>query len=164
MAGRLEHLRQLLDGYQEQIQGMEDARMMASAMDKARINLNIRAMRKEMRPVEQEYWDLLSKAAQTEPIVETEAEKAIVEVIQAIDVLESRPVDDRSEAMMQMLREIRDKLNEPGNPAAAKLKGMISMLPPFVSLSYEAELDTEQFFSKYFPTAKRVLEGIRAKK
>ena len=40
MAGRLEHLRQLLDGYQEQIQGMEDARMMASAMDKARINLN----------------------------------------------------------------------------------------------------------------------------
>ena len=164
MAGRLEHLRQLLDGYQEQIQGMEDARMMASAMDKARINLNIRAMRKEMRPVEQEYWDLLSKAAQTEPIVETDAEKAIVEVIQAIDVLESRPVDDRSEAMMQMLREIRDKLNEPGNPAAAKLKGMISMLPPFVSLSYEAELDTEQFFSKYFPTAKRVLEGIRAKK
>ena len=117
-----------------------------------------------MRPVEQEYWDLLSKAAQTEPIVEAEAEKAIVEVIQAIDVLESRPVDDRSEAMMQMLREIRDKLNEPGNPAAAKLKGMISMLPPFVSLSYEAELDTEQFFSKYFPTAKRVLEGIRAKK
>ena len=164
MAGRLEHLRQLLDGYQEQIQGMEDARMMASAMDKARININIRATRKEMRPVEQEYWDLLSKAAQTEPIVEAEAEKAIVEVIQAIDVLESRPVDDRSEAMMQMLREIRDKLNEPGNPAAAKLKGMISMLPPFVSLSYEAELDTEQFFSKYFPTAKRVLEGIRAKK
>ena len=164
MAGRLEHLQQLLDGYQEQIQGMEDARMMASAMDKARINLNIRAMRKEMRPVEQEYWDLLSKAVQTEPIVETDAEKAIVEVIQAIDVLESRPVDDRSEAMMQMLREIRDKLNEPGNPAAAKLKGMISMLPPFVSLSYEAELDTEQFFSKYFPTAKRVLEGIRAKK
>lgn len=87
-----------------------------------------------------------------------------MEVVGAIEVLETRPVEDRSEAMMQLLREIRDKLNEPGNPAAAKLKGMISMLPPFVSLSYEAELDTGKFFGTHFPTVKRVLEGIRAKK
>ena len=160
MAGRLEHLRQLLEGYQEQIQGMEDARMMASAMDKARINLNIRATRKEMRPVEQEYWELLAQLATQEPIVEAEAEKAIVEVIQAVEVLETRPVSDRSDEMLVLLQQIRDKLNEPGSPAAAKLKGMISMLPPFVGLSYEAELDTENFLRRHFPTFRKLVETI----
>jgi len=160
MAGRLEHLRQLLDGYQEQIQGMDEALKLAEPLTIPRIKQNIRFIRKQMRPYEEEYWQLLAQTAQTEPIVEAEAEKAIVEVIQAIDVLETRPVEDRSDEMLVLLQQIRDKLNEPGSPAAAKLKGMISMLPPFVSLSYEAELDTEKFFEQHFPTFRKAVEAI----
>jgi hypothetical protein len=50
------------------------------------------------------------------------------------------------------LHKIYIEVSKPGTPAAAKLKGALSMFPPFVSLSYEAEIDTENFFRAHFPT------------
>jgi hypothetical protein len=60
-----------------------------------------------------------------------------------------------SDEVLQILQEIRDKLNQPGPTAAAKLKGVISSIPPFVGISYEAELDTENFFQQHFPTFRK---------
>ena len=59
MAGRLEHLRQLLDRYQEQLEGMEQALLLAENLDKVRIQHNIQAKRSEMLPFEAEYRQLV---------------------------------------------------------------------------------------------------------
>ncbi|MEB3180856.1 MAG: hypothetical protein VKL59_17770 [Nostocaceae cyanobacterium] len=59
------------------------------------------------------------------------------------------------------MTQIEDKLNEPGVTADAKLKGTLSIFPPFIGLSYEAQLDTENFCRKYFPTFTRLIKGAK---
>jgi hypothetical protein len=54
-------------------------------------------------------------------------------------------------------------VSKPGTDAAAKLKGALSLLPPFVSLSYEAELDTEKFLQEHFPTFIKWSEALAKK-
>lgn len=60
---RLQHLTELLAGYQEQIQGMEEALELAEPLGIPRIKRNIGFIRKQMRPFEEEYWQLLAKEA-----------------------------------------------------------------------------------------------------
>lgn len=62
--------------------------------------------------------------------------------------------------MLNYLQQILAKLNEPAQPASAKLKAGLSALPPFVSLGYEVELDTETTFRRYFPTFGKLVKRV----
>lgn len=97
-----------------------------------------------------EYFAELADLADELTVPEPEAEVITAEIVEAVAKIEQQP--KASEEMLALLREIRDKLNEPGSTAAAKLKGSLSSFPPFIGLTYEAELDTEQFLRRYFPT------------
>jgi hypothetical protein len=68
MVDRLEHLRQLLEGYQAQLEGMERALLLAENLDKVRIQQNIEAKRSEMLPFEAEYQRLVAGSAGSETI------------------------------------------------------------------------------------------------
>jgi len=96
-------------------------------------------------------------------IAEPEAEAAIAEIVEQVGAIESRQPAQYPDEVLQLLWEIRNKLNQPGTPAAAKLKGIISSIPPFVGVSYEAELDTENFFRTHFPTFRRLIRGAAKK-
>lgn len=65
--------------------------------------------------------------------------------------------------MLDWLQKIYAEVSKPGEPAAAKLKGTLSLLPPFVGLAYEAELDTETFLKRHFPTFQQWAKALAKK-
>ncbi|MEY3303724.1 hypothetical protein [Phormidium tenue] len=108
-----------------------------------------------MRDLEQEKWDRIVEVAKDEIIADDKAQALIAEIVEVEGEIVSNPPADASATILALLQKILTKLNEQDKTAAAKLKGAISLLPPFVSVIYEAELDTENTVRKYFPTFSR---------
>ncbi len=103
-----------------------------------------------MRPFEEEYWQLLATRSTQVEIAEPEAEIVVAELVEQVGQLQtSRQYPDE---LLQLLQKIYIEVSKPGTPAAAKLKGALSMFPPFVSLGYEVEIDTENFCRTHLPT------------
>ncbi|WP_439346125.1 hypothetical protein [Vacuolonema iberomarrocanum] len=130
--------------------------------EKERIRQQIEDLHEEIQRFEQEKWEILAEQSESLDFPEPEAETAVVEIVEAVAQLETQPVA-YPEEVMQILWEIRDKLNEPGPTAAGKLKGILSSFPPFVGITYEAELDTENFARQYFPTFTKLIKGAAKK-
>ncbi len=63
---------------------------------------------------------------------------------------------------MQLLLEIRDKLNQQELPAAAKLKAALPLVPGI--LSYEVELDTESSLRRAVQPIRRLFRRAIEKK
>ncbi|MEH2010241.1 hypothetical protein [Nostoc sp.] len=148
---RLSHLEEILTRYRQQVSGKELTLTTTPDEDKERIKLQITDVKKLMQPFQQEYWEILSEQSGSIEISEQEAQVVVAEIVNQVHKIEVSSYTYPDEALM-LLREIRDKLNQPDKSAAAKIKGVISSIPPFVGISYEAELDTENFLRKHFPT------------
>ena len=150
---RLPDIEENLELLQEQLVGRQKALNFAPQEEKIRIKQQIRELRKEIREQEEEYWLVIARQTKTVEIPEPEAEIIVAEIVEEVGQIEvQRQYPDE---VVQILQEIRDKLNQPGPTAAAKLKGVISSIPPFVGISYEAELDTENFFQQHLPTFRK---------
>ena len=148
---RLSHLEEILTRYRQQVSGKELTLTTTPYEDKERIKLQIADIKKEMQPYEQEYWKILSEQSGSIEISEQEAQVVVAEIVNQVDKIEVSSSTYPDKALM-LLRQIRDQLNQPDKSAAAKIKGVISSIPPFVGISYEAELDTENFLRNHFPT------------
>lgn len=160
---RLHQLDENLSLLREQLAGLEKTKTLSPMEEKVRLEQRIRELNKEIQAAEQDYWQTVARSAPQLDIPEAEAEVVVGEMVEAVTQLEAYPAPEYSAEMLQILREIRDKLNAPGSPAAAKLKGVISSMPPFIGVSYEAELDTENFFRTHFPTFTRLIKGAAKK-
>ena len=147
---RLSDIQESLELLQEQLGGKQKALNFAPQEEKIRIKQQIRDLRKEIQEQEKEYWQVLAQQTKTVEIPEPEAEIIVAEIVEEVGQIEVQR--QYSDEVLQIVQQIRDKLNEPGPTAAAKLKGVISSIPPFVGISYEAELDTENFLQQHFPT------------
>jgi DNA repair exonuclease SbcCD ATPase subunit len=158
---RLSQIEKNLELLQEQLGGKEEALIRAPEEEKIRIKQQIRELRKEIREQEEEYWQILARQTKTVEIPEHEAEIIVAEIVEEVGQIEVQ--GQYSDEVLQILQEIRDKLNQPGPTAAAKLKGVISSIPPFVGISYEAELDTENFFQRHFPTFQEWAKALAKK-
>ncbi len=161
---RLKDLQENIELLHEQIAGKERARIKAAEEEKVRIGQQIKDLRQEVAQFQREKWQILANGSESLDIAEQEAEVAIVEIVEKVQKIEQTPSNTYPEEMLRLLREIRERLNQPGTPAAAKLKGTISSIPPFFGISYEAELDTENFFATHFPTFTRLIRGAAPKK
>ena len=150
---RLPDMEENLELLQEQLVGKVKALNLAPQDDKIRIKLQIRELRKEIREQEEDYWQVFARQTKTVEIPEQEAEIIVAEIVEEVGQIEVQ--GQYPDEVVQILQEIRDKLNQPGATAAAKLKGVISSIPPFVGISYEAELDTENIFQRHFPTFRK---------
>lgn len=116
----------------------------------------------ELRQCEAEYWDLLAQEAGFCTVEEVDARNAIVEVVGEVEQIENQPATNYPDELMRLLREIRDKLNEPGTPAAAKAKLALPLIPGI--LAYEVELDTENTLRKVLQPIKRLFRDAAQKK
>ena len=147
---RLPDMEENLEDLKEQLVGKVKALNLAPQEEKIRIKQQIRELRKQIREQEEEDWQLLAQQTKTVEIPEQEAEIIVAEIVEEVGQIEvQRQYPDD---VVQILQEIRDKLNQPGATAAAKLKGVMSPIPPFVGIAYEVELDTEKFLQRHFPT------------
>jgi hypothetical protein len=109
---RLGQVEKLLSRYREQLYGKELAFGKAPDEDKARIKLQISDLKEEMQPYIQEYWDILSSQSTNIDISEEEAEIAVAEIVKNTNTIELAPSSYPSD-VLYLLREIRDKLNQP---------------------------------------------------
>jgi len=116
----------------------------------------------EIRKYEQEYWDVLVQVANFYSIEENDANRAIIEVVQEVERIEINKSANYPDRVMQLLLEIRDKLNEPGTPATAKAKLAVNLLPGI--LSYELELDTENTLRRVLQPIKKLFKDAAEKK
>jgi hypothetical protein len=126
---RLYQLDENLSLLREQLAGLEKAKTLSPMEEKVRLEQRIRELKQEIQAVEQDYWQTVARSAQQWEIPEAEAEVVVGEIVEAVRQIEAHPAPDYSAEMLQILRQIRDKLNAPGSPAAAKLKGVISSIP-----------------------------------
>jgi hypothetical protein len=161
---RLSQIEKSLGILREQQAALEQEALLYSGLPKIRADQQIQEeIKPKIREYEREYRQILEAASARLEISEPDAEIIIAEIVEGVTQLEAQPINPDVAEVLQILREIRDKLNQPGTTAAAKLKGVISSIPPFVGVSYEAELDTENFFRKHFPTFTRLIKGAAKK-
>jgi hypothetical protein len=158
---RLRQLEENLQLLREQQGGKEKAKILASFDDQVRIDQQIREIRKQIRPYEQEYWQILAEQSGTEAIAEPEAEVIVAEIVEQTEKLQTS--QQYPNEVLDYLEKIYAEVSKPGTPAAAKLKGAVSLLPPFVSVSYEAEVDTENFLRTHFPTFSKWAKALAKK-
>jgi hypothetical protein len=86
----------------------------------------------------------------------------VAEIVTELTAITTEPPPElASVQILESLNQILAKLNQPERSAAAKLKAAISTIPTFVSLTYEAELEPESTFKRYFPTFNRAIAGVK---
>ncbi len=166
MSDRLHQLETRLDELQEQLAGMEEALVLSPMEEQPRLKQRIKKLKSEMRLFEEDYWRRIAQQAPELTIPEAEAEVAVAEIVTEVNQLETYPPANYPDALLQVLREIRDSLNKPGEPetsASAKLKSAISLMPPFVNVTYEGEIDLEKFFQAHFPTFRKLIKAAAKK-
>lgn len=161
---RLQQIEEYLQILREQQVSLEREALLVTGLARTQALQRLRIdVKLPIKDYEEEYWRILSQQSESINIPEQEAEVVIAEIVQEVNSIErSKPI--YPDEMITLLREIRDRLNQPGTTAAAKLKGVISSFPPFVGLSYEAELDTENFLRKHFPTFTKFIKKETKKK
>jgi hypothetical protein len=115
----------------------------------------------KIREYEKEYLQVLAQQTKIVEIPEQEAEGIVAEIVEEFGQIEVQ--GQYSDEVLQILQEIRDKVNQPGATAAAKLKAVMSSIPPFIGISYEAELDTENLFQRLFPTFRKLIKVLAKK-
>ena len=160
---RLADLEKTLELLIEKLGSMEQNLAMASD---AEVKISIKQrIREEIKPdidkFQTEYWDTLAREVNSLKINETEADAAVIEVIQVIESFEQNNADMYAEQGIALLLDIRNKLSEPGPSATAKLKAAIPLFPPFVS--YEVEFEPASFLRRVFPTFSRLVRKAEKK-
>lgn len=116
----------------------------------------------KIRQYEKEYWQILGNQPEETAIsvADPAPEVVVAEIVDRVGQLQAN--QQYSDLVLQLLQDIDAKVNE-NQSAAAKLRGVLSLLPPFVNLSYEAELDTENFLEMHFPTFRRWSKALAKK-
>lgn len=147
----------------EKLGRMERSLIMASDPEvKISIEQRIKVeIEPQIQRTEIDYLRLLAEEANSLIIDEADANEAVIEVIKTAEIIEQNNTNQYPVQVIELLTEIRNKLNEPGKSAAAKLKAAIPLLPPFVS--YEVEFETESILRRIFPTFSRLLRKAKKK-
>ena len=155
----LQNLDKNIQRLKEQLAGIRDAWTGARPEDKVLLQQRINDKRIEIKELEREKWDLIASESQEASF--PDAEVMVAEIVTELTAITKEPpLELASAQILELLNQILAKLNQPERSAAAKLKAAISTIPPFVSLTYEAELDTESTFKRYFPTFNLAIAGV----
>lgn len=159
-AGELQNLDKNIQRLKEQLAGKRDILVIIGPEEQVRIKQQMEDLRRLIRDFEREKWDLVASESQEASF--PDAEVMVAEIITEVTAITTeQPPELASVQILESLNQILAKLNQPERSAAAKLKAALSTIPPFVSLTYEAELDTESTFKRYFPTFNRAITGVK---
>ncbi|NCR12852.1 MAG: hypothetical protein GPJ02_07435 [Microcystis aeruginosa G13-12] len=154
---RLNEIESHLKLLYEQRREKEEAIITAPAGGKTILKQQLRLqILKPIRDYEQEYWQIIAGQSNLVKISEADAEVVIAEFVEGVGQLRGENAE-----VIEYLQKILAKVEEPGPTAAAKLKAVVSSIPPFVGISYEAELDTENFLNRYFPTFMKAVQRLK---
>ena len=152
---RLVSLEELLELLYEKL-GEFETELILNANTPAKFELRQRIKREilpSIRRYEAEYWELYPQEAII--ISEDEAESQLVHVEQAVEAIERVQTAEYPPELVHLLQDIRAKLEKNDKLASAKLKVVLPLIPAIVS--YELEMDTEEFMYKTWRAIKRLI-------
>ncbi|MCA2683290.1 MAG: hypothetical protein ACK544_04330 [Microcystis sp.] len=156
----LQNLEENIQRLKQQLAGKRNTLVTIAPEEQVRIEQQIEDLRRKIRDFEREKWDLIASDSQEASF--PDAEVMVAAIITEVTAITTEPPDQlASPQILELLNQILAKLNQPERSAAAKLKAALSTIPPFVSFTYEAELDTESTFRRYFPTFNRAIAGVK---
>jgi chromosome segregation ATPase len=162
VSDRLVKIKKKLELLYEQLDSLEND-VLTNQNPRARTQSK-QQIREEIQPqiekYEAEYLQVLHQESATLTFNEADAQAVIDVVAQEVTRIESN-ASEYPDELLQQVREIRSKLEQPGTPAALKVKPVISLLPLGIGLAIEGELDTENFLRKHFPTFTRLVKGAK---
>ena len=130
-----------------------------SKVDKTKYEFEVDDLKPQIQKVEEDLFALLQQESSGLTFRDIDAQATIDVIEQEVTRVKLQP--NLSEHVLTVLERIEVKLNEPGVTADAKLKGTLSIFPPFIGLAYEGQIDTENFCRKYFPTFTRLLKSAK---
>lgn len=156
-----EHLKNLRDQRRAEEEVILVTMGMLREQAKQRLTLLINP---NIRQYEKEYWQILGNQPEETAIsvADPAPEVVVAEIVDRVGQLQASQQYSHNDLVLQLLQDIDAKVSE-DKSAAAKLKGVVSLLPPFVNLSYDVELDTENFLQRHFPTFRRWSNALAKK-
>ncbi len=160
-SARLRQVERNLTRLRDQLAGKEDTLTTIAPEERVRIKQQIADLKAEMQPFEIEYWQILIDESAIVAITSPDPEVVVAEIVEQAGQLQAS--QQYSDEVLEWLKEIHAEVSKSGEPAAAKLKGVLSLVPPFVNVSYEAELDTENFLRRHFPTFRKWSKALAKK-
>jgi hypothetical protein len=160
-SARLRQVERNLTRLRDQLAGKEDTLTTIAPEERVRIKQQIADLKAEMQPFETEYWQILADESATVAIASPAPEVVVAEILEQTGQLQTS--QQYSDEVLEWLQKIHAEVSRSGEPAAAKLKGVLSLVPPFVNVSYEAELDTETFLQRHFPTFRKWSKALAKK-
>ncbi len=160
-SARLRQVERNLTRLRQQLAGKEDWLTTIEPSERVRIKQQIADLKAEMQPFEIEYWQILIDESAIVAITSPDPEVVVAEIVEQAGQLQAS--QQYSDEVLEWLKEIHAEVSKSGEPAAAKLKGVLSLVPPFVNVSYEAELDTENFLRRHFPTFRKWSKALAKK-
>lgn len=124
---RLNEIESHLELLYEQRREKEEAIIVAARGDKTILKQQLRLeILKPIRDYEQEYWQIIAGQSNLVQISEADAEVVIAEFVEGVGQLREENAE-----VIEYLQKILAKVEEPGPTAAAKLKAVVSSIPPF---------------------------------
>jgi hypothetical protein len=151
LSDRLCEVEEHLEILREQRKSLEREILLTTGLPKTQAEQRLRLdLKPNLRKYEEEYWQILVERSAIIKVADSEAENVVLELVERIEPLQHNP--QYPSEILGLLQKIYAKVCQPEVTASAKLKGALSLLPPFVNLSYEAEIDTENFLRTHFPT------------
>jgi tetratricopeptide (TPR) repeat protein len=146
---RLTQLQKRIQAYYEQLECQENALLTCTAIDRSNIKQQIENLTQEIIPGIRDYWKYWGEVGARElEIRDLEAEVINAEIIGEIEMLRFQRGVEHHGQVLKFLDRIQQALTEP-IPAAGKLKGIIPLLPEF--LTHDLELETEGLLRRIFP-------------
>jgi hypothetical protein len=149
---QLANLEKNIERLKQQLAGKRDTLTTIAPEEKVRIQQQIDDLRSEIRALEREYWEILHRRSISFEPSEDEAEPIVAEWVEKANQLATNPPANVPAEILQQVQAVAQQLDQPGQSAAIKVKGMISALPPFFSVGVETELDVAAFIERNFPT------------
>ncbi len=123
---RLNEIESHLELLYEQRREKEEAIIVAARGDKTILKQQLRLeILKPIRDYEQEYWQIIAGQSNLVQISEADAEVVIAEFVEGVGQLREENAE-----VIEYLQKILAKVEEPGPTAAAKLKAVVSSIPP----------------------------------
>ncbi|NEQ69684.1 MAG: hypothetical protein F6K21_30165 [Symploca sp. SIO2D2] len=147
---RLREAEENLNDLRQQLAGKKRTLVTIAPEEEVRIEQQINKLKAKIKRFEEEYWQILADESDAVDIPEPAPEVIVAEIVEKAGQLQTS--QQYSDEVLEWLQKIHAEVSQPETTAAAKLKGALSLVPPFVNLSYEAELDTETFLRTHFPT------------
>jgi uncharacterized protein YdcH (DUF465 family) len=161
---RLSQIEKQLESLYEQYNEIEDdITNNQNPQARAQSKQQLKNLKPRIQEYEKEYLQTIQQKATNLDFVEADAQVVIDVVTKEVARIESNP-SICSDKLLQQIRAIREKLDQPDTSASLKIKPIISLLPPGIGLAIEGELDTENFLRENFPIFTRLMRGAKLKK